>query len=313
MLAVIFFVFIGCKKEINKTDLTSTIQSNLKIENGNKIRLTYVASEFGNQTFSYNTQGLMDEWYLQGFNYTTKVEYDENGKLAKSLVFIGSDLAYTVYFFYEKNQVVKEIWYNGNTNDIFDEVHYIFDSDGMMLKSESPIGNYYAEYEYTNDRQLSLVIFYLNNIPLYREDISYSFNYKNPFNAIPGLTYAFIFGDGVYYMNKLYATSVFVTYYDEFGHILFEDFQDPALTKMEPGPQNYPATASYYNLALGDYITYDFTYENCGSCATGKIGRSSANTNGLGSALTKFLIRDPKYSMKQKAADLRTEVRKFKH
>jgi len=312
MLTLSILFFIGCKKEVKETNINSSIYSNVKIENGNKIRLTSAANEFGTQTFSYNSEGLMDEWYLPGFDFTTRVEYDEDGKLAKSLIYLGSDLTYTVYFFYEKNRVVKEVWYNGSTNDIVDEVRYTFDSNGTMLKLESPIGNYYVVYEYTNDDQLSVISFYLNSIPLYKEDLTYLFNYKNPFNAIPGLTYAFIFGDGVYYTNKLYSTSVSVTYYDEFGNVMFEDFQDPALTIMKPGPQHYPATASYYNLAFDSYVNFTFTYENCGSCATGKIGRNSVNTNSLRSALNKFLIHDPKHEMKQKAADLRMEVRKFK-
>jgi len=312
MLAFSILFFIGCKKEVNETNINSSIHNNVKAENGNKIRLISVVNEFATQTFSYNSEGLMDEWYLSGIEFTTKVEYDEDGRFAKSLVYIGSTLAYTIYFIYEKNHVVKEVWYNGSTNDIFDEVVYTFDPNGTMLKSESFVQNYYTVYEYNKPRQLSSYILYVGGVPVVKVDFTYLFNYKSPFDAIPGFTYAFVFSDGIYYANKFYSTSASATFYDESGNVIFQDIQNPALTRMEPGPQHYPATASYYNNSSDSYINFTFTYENCGSCATGKIGRNSVNTNSLKSSLNKFLIHDPKHQMKQKAAELRMEVRKFK-
>ena len=303
--------FIGCKKEVKEANLTSNIQSNVKSENGSKIRLTSVSNEFGTETFSYNSQGLMSEWDLPGFGYLTKVEYDADGRFAKSLVYIASTFMYTIYFTYEKGRVVKEVWYNGNTTEIFDEVFYTFAADGTMLRSESFVQDYYNVYEYTNDRQLSVWALYVGGVPVARADYTYLGNYKNPFDAIPGLAYAFIFADGVYYANKFYSTSGSYTYYDEVGNVILEEIQDPALTTMEPGPQHYPVTASYHNVTFDYDLHFTFTYENCGSCATGKVGKNPAAT-GLKAGLNKFLIQNPKRQMKQKAAELRAEVRKFR-
>jgi len=312
MLAISVLFFISCKKEVKQTNLNSSIQSYVKADNGNKIRLTSVVNEFATQTFSYNSEGLMDEWYISGLEYTTKVEYDEDGRFAKAIVYIGSTLTYTIYFVYEKNHVVKEIWYNGGTSDIVDEVLYTFDPNGTMLRSESFIQNYYTVYEYTNDRQLSSFTLYVSDVAVVKVDFTYLFNYKSPFDAIPGLTYGFIFSDGIYYANKLYSTSASATFYDESGNVIFEDVQDPALTTMEAGPQHYPVKASY-SIAADAYINFTFTYENCGTCATGKIGRNSGNTpNSLRSGLNKFLVHEPKQPMKQKASQLRIEVREIK-
>jgi hypothetical protein len=312
VLAISLVLFLGCKKEVNETTINSNIHSNVKAENGNKIRLVSVVNQFNTQTFSYNVDGLMDEWYVSGIEFTTKVEYDDDGRFARSLVYVGSTLAYTIFFVYEKNQVVKEIWYNGSTNTVFDEVLYTFDSNGTILKSESIIQDYYSLYEYSKDRQLSLFTVYIGGVPIVETEYTYLLNYKNPFDAIPGFTYAFIFFDGVYYANKFYSTSASSTYFDENGKVLFEDFQDPALTTMQPGPQHYPVAASYFNIALGSYLSFTFTYENCGACAKGKIGKNSANGNSsLKASLSKFLTHDPKVDMRQKAAELRADVRKF--
>ncbi len=183
----------------------------------------------------------------------------------------------------------------------------------VMVRSESFIQNYYSLYEYSKDRQLSVYDLYVGGVHIVKAKYTYLFNYKSPFDAIPGFTYGFVFSDGIYYANKLYSTSIAATYYDEFGNVIFEDFQDPALTVMEPGPQHYPAKASYYDVTFDSYVNFTFTYENCGSCATGKNGRNSVNSsNSLKSTLNKFMIHDPKHQMKQKAAELRMEVRKFK-
>lgn len=69
--------------------------------------------------------------------------------------------------------------------------------------------------------------------------------------------------------------------------------------------------ASYHDVTFDYDLNFTFTYENCGSCTTGKLGKNTAAT-GLKADLNTFLIQNPKRQMKQKAADLRAEVKKFR-
>src|SRR5687768_3595622 len=292
------FLLLGCQKDLSDTRTSSHVQDFVKADNGNKIRLISATSEFGDLILKYNTDGLLSTWYVEQINTTYHHEYDANGRLIKSFVYTGDDLTYTIHFFYDKNQVVREIWYNKNTTEIYDEVLYTFEN-GLATSMESPVQDYLVENTYSSQGNLLTWSFYFGSSLFAQGVLTYDHTMKNPYTAIPGLTYGYPFANGFSFRSKWYSVSESVTYYDEAGNIVFEGPQDPSKTTVQVGPQHYIAASNFYEVASASYVHFLFTYENCGSCE-GKKEKSASRATGKSNLITKFLAKGSNKTMEQK-------------
>ena len=73
----------------------------------------------------------------------------------------GQTLLYEIHFIYNKNKVVKEIWYDANTHQVIDEVNNSYNQQGEMIRNESTTQNYYVTYTYTTQGDLESWFFFI--------------------------------------------------------------------------------------------------------------------------------------------------------
>ncbi|HSU51764.1 MAG TPA: hypothetical protein VLJ41_14265, partial [Segetibacter sp.] len=78
--------------------------------------------------------GLVDNELTGDLRYNMK--YDSENKLIGSTVYEGETLVYIINFVYDKKQLVKEIWRDATTNDIYDEVFLTYDKKGNLIRNE---------------------------------------------------------------------------------------------------------------------------------------------------------------------------------
>ncbi|MFI5188017.1 MAG: hypothetical protein ACHQF0_14900, partial [Chitinophagales bacterium] len=151
-LAVVILLIAGCQKEIKQTTTGDNDQKNITDFFGHRdgCRLVSNTSEFGGYTYTYNRRGLVDEWTVTDYG-NLKMEYNFLGRLIKSSLYTDGVLINTIVFFYQGDRVVKETWYDGNTQNKVDEIFYSYNKDGKVWKSQSFINDYYSFYHYTPD------------------------------------------------------------------------------------------------------------------------------------------------------------------
>jgi len=300
-------LLLGCQKDIKETSINGETQSDDSRWHGDgNIRLVNVNSEFGPEDYEYNKKGLLSNWILFGGSTEYIHDYDRWGRLKTSLWYFEGVLQSTIKFFYNnKGQRYHEIWYVGDTDEIWDEVFYTFDHKGNGIKLVSPVQNYYTLNTYTNEGNLNSWVFYFNNIIVAGSTYTYSHHLKNPFSAIPGLVFGYPFTSGFFYANKHYSTSESFTFYDENGNVLEEFPQDPSKTVVTAGPQNYVATSDFWQINEAAYVHFVFTYEK------GKQGYYSwgESKDKRRLAFERLMRRDSKKTMKEKVQEFRRDSR----
>ncbi|MEO7445016.1 MAG: hypothetical protein ABIT96_11000 [Ferruginibacter sp.] len=309
LTALLFLFFTGCQKDTKELDEMAGIQlSTAKPENAGGCRLTMydlydpISDYHQIDNFTYKN-GLLDEWAVS-YGLVFKMEYDKTGKMKGAAVFYDDELVYTIHFIYQRNKVVKELWYLGNTQVVDDEVILTYNQKGQMIKNESLYYNYYTTYTYlAANGELDSWLFYIGGMPVQRGEYIPSLRYKNPFRAIPGLDYAFGYANsGSFFWNSWYSSEK-STFYDEFGNPTIHYDLDPAQTTWVVGSQNYPLQANYVDRLTSTTITNTFEYENC----PGSVNRTSSQhgNNRTGSSLKsgtsrKILVHGPNNERIQK-------------
>jgi hypothetical protein len=307
-----YFLFItlfivGCQKETNLMDQENSVQSHARGRAKNECRLTNLSALGGAYDYRYNAEGLAEEWDITDYGLFRQ-EYDANGRLSISRLYTDNELIYTVHFIYENNRVVKEIWYVGDTPAIDDEVYYTYNNQGLIVRSESFIKDYYTINTFTPEGNTASFIHYLEGMPYFSATLTYEDRVKNPYLAVPGIYHAFPFANPTYVTNKWWATSERIVLYDENGgeEVLFD--YDPAQSTWEMGHQNYPLSITYFDRISNSSSLYTFEYENCAP-GNNSVSRS-ASSAGLKSAPGKLnplgvLKRGSSKSIKQQINELR--------
>jgi hypothetical protein len=285
-LVVTLFLWsaVSCQKEspllseeINEE--TSTLIQDLKVGCGLTTYDYYSSADDSHTITNYSYEnGLLNE-VLTFYGQRYVMEYSLQKKLIASKVYEGENLLYTISFMYEKNRIVKEVWLDATTQEIYDEKIFTYDQKGNLIRSESfimeaAVVNTYSE----NGSLLSWQLFDFG-LPTVKAEYTYDSNYKNPYNSIKGVDYqfwytnsAFGFGTG----NRWYSSEK-VTLYDNNSEpvILYE--QDPAKTVWQIGKQHYPLQANYSLKGSDDFVLNTFSYENCDSNKPAKINHSNKN------------------------------------
>ena len=267
-LLLALLTFTGCQKEIQEQQ-TSTDPENESLsrdgngEDKNKCRLTNFTYPYGEYSYHYNRQGLADEWDITDYGLF-KQEYNSKGRLTKSRLYVEGSLINTILFLYDNNRVVKEIWYNGNTSEIGDEIFYTYDRKGNMVRQESFMNDYYTIATFTSQGNTATWKFFYGGEPYYEGYLTYNRPFKNPYLAVHGIEHGFPFINPSYNANKWCPSSEKLIIFDENGNpvVLFD--YDPSQTIWQRGNQNYPLSATYYNLVNETWGSYVFEYENCG-------------------------------------------------
>lgn len=271
LMAGLFFP--GCQKQIKDQPINSETETELQAKGYHKgdkdgCRLTSfdyydgIADQHQIDYYSYN-RGLVDEWAVW-YGWVYKMEYDAMGRLKKSKVFEGAVLLYTIHFFYKNDKVVKETWYIGDTNVVFDEVIYTFNKKGQMTRGESFMSDYYTANTYTVKGDLASWKFYVGGSPFVSGDYTHYAHYKNPLvEGTPGISYGFPYINAAFTITKRWYTSEKITYYDEFGNPSVYFDEDPHQTQWQIGSHKYPENVEYIDVISGTHLSVGFEFENC--------------------------------------------------
>ena len=308
VLVIAVMLIAGCRKdttEINKgLDLTTGLQTKPSSGDDNGgCRLVSDTSEFGDLFYAYNQRGLVDKWsvsYLDGY---LTMEYNESGHLVKSKYYSEGALVNTIVFAYQGNQVVKETWFDRDSQTKTDEVFYSFNRNGMVWKSQSIIGDYSSIYKYTPDGgSVAEWDFYLGGVLNYVQQFTYlPPHHIDPNLAAPGLQYQFPSPNGRVSQSKWYSTSEKDISYDENGEnpqIVLDQYPDKSV--LQANRYNYVTITDFFDNLTQTYAHFRFKYENCGSDDSDAAPAASVlhSAEIIKMNLPKFLRHSPSSSIK---------------
>ncbi|MEO6251687.1 MAG: hypothetical protein ABIO79_00150 [Ferruginibacter sp.] len=306
LMAALFIT--GCQKDLKETSPEADLQS-AKGKPKNECRLTNLTFPFGEYNYHYNSQGLCDEWDISDYGLF-KQEYNANGRLIKSKLYDGTNLIYTIHFFYEGNKVVKEIWYDGNTTNVIDEVIYSYNVKGQMVRGESFMNDYYTIETWTPEGNTATWDFFIGGNPFYTGIVTYTQPIKNPYLAIPGIEYGFPFINPTYNQSKWSNAGEKIIIYDENGDPFVLSDYDPLQTTWQVGHQNYPLSTNFFDLVSQEWFSTTFEYENC---EPGNVSGNSPVTKPSLTATGKInrmmlLKRNSSKSIKEQAKEIRRQL-----
>jgi hypothetical protein len=296
----------GCQKEEREFNEDITKQSTAaRSEKGGGCRVTsydyYDPVNDYHQVDQYTYKnGLVDEW-LTFYGSVYKMEYDSKRKLTIARLYEGPTLLNEIHFIYNKNKVVKEVWYDVNTQQVIDEVNITYNQKGEMIRNESTAFDYYVTYTYTIQGDLKSWFFFVGGLPAQKAEYTFLSEFKNPLIARPGIEYSFAWGNSAFGTGKGWYSSEKVTLYDAEGSNPFVYYDhDPLQTIWQPGSQNYPIKATYFDrLSDAHNITNSFEYENCPGSNNDAKRESLRQKNGISNSIApalnfRSLIRGPK-------------------
>ncbi len=276
LLNFTFFLFAallmaGCKKSIKET---TDEQSDPK-KNECQLTFGYDGGGFPNY-FHYNSMGLVDEWRIDRpeNQYIITMAYDNNNRLSTAS-FLDNGTPISIEFEWAGDRITREHWDVGG----FFQFDYIntYDKHGRIIKRETSNG-FYAIMEFSPQGNHLRDVVYNGDEVLASDDYTYNQPNKNPFTAIPGLPYAFLYTNP--YQSKWYATSdKFIEY--ENGNPIVKLDTDPAQTVMEFGFRHYLSSVTYYDRVSETFMTRNFEYQNCGphTNMSTKVNGPSSNSS----------------------------------
>ncbi|MEP7376576.1 MAG: hypothetical protein ABI675_24475 [Chitinophagaceae bacterium] len=325
-LKIFSFLFLtillvaGCQKEIkDQTPAVTKSEGELQARgsHGNDkdgCRLVSNISEFGMRTYTYNKRGLVDQENFDFIeNGKLKFQYDARGRLIKSGYYSGDVLLNTIVFFYQGDRLVREIWYDGNTQIKVDEVFHFYNGNGRVWKSASILGDYISLYRYTPDGgSVKGWKFYVGGKLNYEQEFSYlPPHHRNPSLARPGLVYDFISANGWWGQGQWYSTSEKDISYDENGEnpVLLLD-QDPRESIVSFNARNYVTATDFFDVLTREYVHFRFDYDKCGHDDRDKpvaaqrltpVGDRKISPN-------KWLMKGSGKSMKEQVIELRKHL-----
>ncbi len=269
LFAILFLT--NCRKETTEaTALNEEIAPQSREDNSDKgedCRVTkydfYNSADDYYQVdyFSYKN-GLVDEW-LASYGYLFKMQYDRDKKLKIARMYDGETLVNTIKFIYKNDKIVKEIWYEGNTNQVGDEVTNTYNRKGEMIRSESIIFDLYVINTYTDKGELKSWHLFISGLPNAKAEYTYRNDFKNPLNARPGIDYSFAYINSAFGTGDKWPSSEKFTNYDEEGNPSVYYDQDPRRTTGQLGPKKYPLQINYFDKLTSNSMINTFEYENC--------------------------------------------------
>jgi hypothetical protein len=288
IFACLLLFMTGCQKSMQETTEEATAESTLSQmtkakqldPKKNECQLTFGYDDGGFPNyFHYNSVGLVDEWRVDrggGAVYNIKMTYDNKNRLSTaSLIDPFGGFLVSIDFVWAEDRITLEHWDVGGFFQ-FDFIN-TYDKRGNIIKRESSYG-LSTIIEFSPQGNYLRYVSYMDGVALQSDEYTYNKSNKNPFNAIPGLPYPFLYTGA--YVSKWYATSDKFTVYENGNPIVLFD-TDPAKTVMEFGPKHYLSSATYYDRVSKTFTTRTFEYQNCGpqSNMPGKINGPPSNSS----------------------------------
>jgi hypothetical protein len=303
-LTLILFT-LACQKQHIKGDEEIIGNESLqKSNNSGGCRITmydYYNAIDDYHTIDYLTykNGLVDEWTAY-YGSVYKMEYGAGNKLMVARVYDGGSLTYTIKFIYQNNKIVKELWYEGATQVLVDEVTITRNAKGEIIKTQSPAFNNIVLYTHDSKGNVTSWSYFEGGIILQKGDYTYDSNTKDPYLSASGIDYAFPYANSGFVFMPNWYSSEKITLYDQNGVPTVYYDLDPTKTVWTLGRQNYPLQATYYNQFNTLTTTNTFSYENCGPGGHAKTAPLLRQKLDLGSG-KKHLINGGAFRNKQKA------------
>jgi len=271
-IAILCLLSPGCQKETKVSVPPDSEEADVQAKGWHdkdreSCRLISEISEFAELTYTYNQRGMVAEENITYFpDGKIVMDYNFKGRLKKARVYSGDVTLWTIVFFYWDERLVKEVWYDGDTDTKTDEVFHFYNRNGRVWKSQSFMNDYVSLYDYTPDGgSVDGWKFFIGGKLNYEQVFTYlAPHQKNPGLARPGLIYDFISANGWWGQGKWYSTSEKDISYDENGEnpVVLLD-QDPNKTIREANCRNYVTVSDFYDVLTQEYVHFRFTYENC--------------------------------------------------
>jgi hypothetical protein len=320
VMLIAIVIASACQKEIlNDPGLTSNASAGGPgQDNSTGCRLTtfdfYSADGDYHQTENYvYKNGRAVEWHTW-WGGLYKMEYNDKGKLIRSWLWEGGVLINTIDFIYEKDKVVHEIWFDGGTSDIADEVYYTYNTKGEMVMAMSTVNDYTTINTFTaNGDQTSWFVSF-GGLPYVKGEYVYTKQIRNPLSQRPGIEYEFPYINPSFITGNSWIASEKITYFDEAGNPFVSYEADPLLTKWHLGYQQFPTLVEYIEKNTGGYSSVTMVMENCGQENAG--GSTSINQ---GKSLRKIkpgspgsiraLSAGPRRGLKQRLAEFQKQIK----
>jgi YD repeat-containing protein len=262
----------ACQKLALESNSEVAIPDNVSAKSENQCRLTF-AIDWGGAAnwFYYNEKGLADEWRLDlgsGIPEVISMEYNNNNQLSGARWHFDGELIGTITFEWNNKQIATEHWDIGgylfnNTNT--------YNTRGQLVQRETNDG-YLTRYDYTPEGNHLRDVIYFEGEPIQSDEYSYNHPNKNPYRAIQGLPYLFLYLNPI--QSKWAATSDKFTVFENGSPTVLLNI-DPSKTSMQTTQQDYLSSATYFDELSQGYLLKNFEYENCGPASSLKKGRTA--------------------------------------
>jgi hypothetical protein len=258
--------------------------NNLSAKTDNQCQLTF-AIDWGGALnwFHYNEAGLADEWRLDlgsGIPEVISMKYDDHNQLSSAQWYYDGSLVGTMEFEWSGKQVITEHWDIGGY--LFETTNS-YNAKNQLVQRQTSDG-YLTKYEYTPEGNHLKDIIYFEGEPIQSDEYSYNRPNKNPYRAIQGLPYLFLYLNPV--QSKWSATGDRFTVYENGNPIVVLDI-DPTKTVMNMTHQDYLSSVTYFDEISDSYLAKNFEYQNCAPA-------SSSIRGGTGSATGKIFEKGNK-------------------
>jgi hypothetical protein len=315
VVAVLFMT--GCQKENLSTDGEANDGPvTEKSINGTGCRVTsfdyYVGLAGDHQVDHYSYKdGLVDEW-ATWYGSTYKLEYDENNRLTRARAFDGDVQFASIDFLYDNNRVVRELWYDGTSDVVYDDLVYIYDRKGQLVVAESDLLGYRTDNVYTRDGDLESYKFYQDGMPVMSGHYTYDTHNKSPLhNGTPGVYHNFPYINTTFGQTKWWYSSEKIMLYDEFGTPSVYYDEDPAQTQWNIGSNGLAELVEYTDGISGADLSVGFGYENCREGGGGNSPRSASPARPQTGKISfrSLLQRDPRKSPRERVAAFRRQAK----
>jgi len=322
----VILVMTGCQKNTNPEDPSFSEEptaSDLQPGSNGNCRLTEYdyydgVSDYHNiEHVSFKENGFVDEWTTP-FGIVFKMDYNIKGQLKTAMGYENDVLVYTVQFEYQENRVVRETWYQGNTDVIDDVVEYSYNLKGQMIKNISHNYDYYTTYTYTASNDVKSWFFFVGDTPAVKGEYTYTGSVKNPFKTWKGISHNFPYANPAFASTERWYISEKITLYDEDGNPLVLYDQDPSQTTWETGHEHLPTRINYVDIQTGTAMYDGFEYENCKgnspvnpahSITQKSIKKDITEAVSPGYHPGTHLLRLPKYPIRKQILDLQKAIR----
>jgi hypothetical protein len=260
--------------------------------------------------YSYK-DGLVDEW-ATWYGSTYKLEYDENNRLTRARAFDGDVQFASIDFLYDNNRVVRELWYEGTSDVVYDDLVYIYDRKGQIIIAESALLGYRTDNVYTRDGDLESYKLYQDGMPVFSGHYTYDTHNKSPLhNGTPGVYHNFPYINTTFGQSKWWYSSEKIILYDEFGTASVYYDEDPAQTQWNLGSNGLAELVEYTDGISGADLSVGFGYENCREGGGGNSPRLASPASPVTGKISirSLLQRDPRKSPGERVAAFRRQAK----